>query len=143
MAKGLVARATMTMNVDADRVWSALTDPAQIKVYLYGTDAVSDWHVGSPITYKGEWQGRAYEDKGTVLEAEPGKKLVSTYWSGMSGKPDVPENYVTVTYELHPQDGATEVVILQDGNATEEAQRGAQSNWETVLGSMKAMLEKA
>lgn len=142
MAKGLVARAAMTMNVDADRVWSALTDPAQIKVYLFGTDAVSDWQVGSSITYTGEWQGKSYEDKGVVLEAEPGKKLVSTYWSGMSGKPDVPENYVTVTYELHPQEDATEVVILQDGNANEEAQQGAQANWETVLGSMKTMLEK-
>jgi len=143
MAKGLIAEAKTIIKADPDRVWSALTDPAQIKEYLYGTEATSDWQVGSAITYKGVWKGQTYEDKGTVLEAEPGHKLVSTYWSGMSGKADTPENYVTVTYELHQRDGETEVVISQDGNDTEEAREQASSNWTMVLGSMKKVIEAA
>ncbi len=142
MAKGLVAESKIIINADTDRVWAALTDPEQIKVYLFGTEATSDWQVGSPITYKGEWKGQAYEDKGTVLEAEPGMKLVSTYWSGMSGKADVPENYVTVSYLLNEHDGGTEVVILQDGNDNEEAREQASSNWTMVLGSMKQLIEE-
>ena len=143
MAKGLIAEAKVTIEAGSARVWSALTDPAQIKQYLFGTEATSDWQVGSSVTYKGVWQGTPYEDKGTVLEAEPGKKLVSTYWSGMSGKPDVPENYVTVTYEMHEQDGETEVTIAQDGNADEESRDHAAANWSMVLGEMKKLIEAA
>ncbi len=142
MAKGLVGEARIIINADTNRIWSALTDPEQIKVYLFGTEATSDWQVGSPITYKGVWKGQEYLDKGTVLEAEPGKKLASTYWSGMSGKEDVPENYVTVIYELHEHDGGTEVVITQDGNENEEAREQASSNWTMVLGSMKKLIEE-
>jgi len=43
MAKGLVSSSEITVEADTDRVWLALTDPEQIKVYLYGTEAVSDW----------------------------------------------------------------------------------------------------
>src|SRR5205807_9908914 len=53
-----------------------------------------------PITWKGEWQGKTYEDKGTVLAVEPNKLLRITHWSPMGGSEDKPENYHTVTYEL-------------------------------------------
>lgn len=141
MAKGLVATATITIEADTQRVWQALIDPAQIKQYLFGTDAVSDWTVGSPITYKGVWKDQPYEDKGTILEMDPGKKFVSTYWSGMAGKEDKPENYVTVGYELSETDGATEVVLTQDGNDTEEAREQSVSNWNMVLSGIKKLIE--
>lgn len=141
MTKQLTAEASIVINVNAGQVWNALTDPAQIKMYLFGTEATSDWQVGSSISYKGVWEGTPYEDKGTVLESEPGKKLVSTYWSGMSGKPDLPENYVTVTYILAETAGVTRVTITQDGNDTEKAQLHAASNWRMVLGEMKKTVE--
>ena len=34
---------------------------------MHGTNMQTTWEVGSPITWKGEWKGSAYEDKGTVL----------------------------------------------------------------------------
>jgi len=141
MAKGLLATASITVKTDAMRVWRALIDPGQIKEYLYGTNAISDWRVGSSISYKGEWKGHAYEDKGTILEMEPGKKFVSTYWSGMAGKPDVPENYVTVTYELHENGDETQIDLSQDGNDTEEARDQSVANWNMVLGGLKKVVE--
>ena len=141
MAKELVAEASIIINASAGQVWAALTDPARIKMYLFGTEATSDWQVGSSITYKGVWEGTPYEDKGTVLESEPGKRLVNTYWSGMSGKPDAPENYVTVAYALRETAGKTEITITQDGNSSNEAQTQAASNWRMVLGEMKKVVE--
>jgi len=141
MAKGLLATASITVKADAMRVWRALIDPGQIKEYLYGTNAISDWRVGSSIVYRGEWKGQAYEDKGTILEMEPGRKFVSTYWSGMSGKPDVPENYVTVTYELSEHDNQTQIVLTQDGNDSEAAMEQSVSNWNMVLSGMKKLIE--
>ena len=91
MNKGFIAKATILINSPVSRVWDALTNPELIKQYLFGTQVTTDWKVGSPITYKGTWEGKAYEDKGKVLQVEPGKLLVSTFWSSLSGLPDAPE----------------------------------------------------
>src|SRR5512139_2491248 len=120
MSKGYVAQATVTINAPMSRVWDALTKPELIKQYLFGTQVTTDWRVGSPITYEGVWEGKAYKDKGKVLQVEPGKLLVSTFWSALSGLPDIPENYQTVRYELAAEDGGTRLTILQDNNPTQE-----------------------
>lgn len=143
MPKGLVAEVETTIHARADKVWEALTTPALIAQYLFGTHVESNWEVGSPITYKGEWQGKQYEDKGIILELEPEKRFVSTYWSSMSGKPDTEENYSTVIYELTAEDDdATTLKITQDNNATEESREHSEKNWASVLKGLKEMLEK-
>src|SRR5215204_5744439 len=75
MSKTPIAKASATINAPASKVWDALTKPEQIKQYMFGTQVTTDWKVGSPITYTGEWKGQAYEDKGKVLEIEPAKAL--------------------------------------------------------------------
>src|SRR6476661_3907644 len=118
MSNTAITKVTTTINAPASKVWDALTKPDQIKQYMFGTQVTTDWKVGSPITYKGEWKGKPYEDKGKVLEIEPRKRLVSTFWSALAGLPDKPENYKTVHYELSPEDGGTRLTITQDNNAT-------------------------
>jgi uncharacterized protein YndB with AHSA1/START domain len=142
MSKTPIAKATTTINAPASKVWDALTKPDQIKQYLFGTEVTTDWHVGSPITYKGEWKGKAYEDKGKVLEIEPGKRLVSTFWSSLAGLPDTPENYKTVAYELSPAGDGTKLTITQDNNATQEEATDAEKNWHMVLDGIKKLLEE-
>src|SRR5688500_18463647 len=117
MRDDLTARASTRIAAPADRVWRALTDPAEVKKYFFGTDLETDWKPGSPITFSGEWQGRKYEDKGTVLEVERPRRLKYTHFSPLSGKPDKPENYHTITVELAPDEGGTHVTLAQDGNA--------------------------
>ncbi len=141
MAANITAKATTTVHAPASKVWEALTNPALIKQYFFGSDIVTDWKVGSPIYYRGEWQGRPYEDKGTVLEVKPNKRLVATHWSPLSGVPDVPENYHTVTYLLHEHDGSTDVTILQDHNASEEEKQHSEQNWQMVLAGLKKLVE--
>jgi len=108
---------------------------------VFGTEVTTDWQVGSPITYKGQWEGKTYEDKGKILQIEPGKLLVSTFWSSLSGLPDVPENYNTVRYELSTEGNATRLTITQDNNATQEEANHSEQNWNTVLDGMKKLLE--
>jgi uncharacterized protein YndB with AHSA1/START domain len=141
MDKTYTAAASTTINAPASRVWEALTKPELIKKYMFGTDVISDWKVGSPIVYKGEWQGKPFEDKGQILEMEPEKRLVSTHWSPLSGVPDVSENYHTVTYLLAEADGRTEVTIVQDKNASEEEKAESEANWKAMLDGMKKLLE--
>ena len=141
MNNTFVAKATITINAPAARVWDALTQPELIKRYLFGTQVTTDWRVGSPIVYEGTWEGKAYRDKGQVLQVEPGKLLVSTFWSSLSGLPDVPENYQTVRYELSTEGSGTRLTVRQDNNATQEDANHSAQNWNMVLDGMKSLLE--
>ena len=118
--KGIVARQSIVIQAPPVRVWKALTDPDMIREYLFGTQVSSDWKAGSPIRYRGMWEGRTYEDKGTVIQAVPERLLDTTFWSSLSGVPDTPENYKRVIYQLEPEAGGTRLTVTQDNNATEE-----------------------
>lgn len=143
MENNLVATSKIVINAPIEEVWEALTDPALVKEWLFGTEmAVSSWEVGGEITYSGQWEGKPYQDKGKILEIEPQKKLVSSYWSAFSGSPDSPENYQKVTYELSTVEGGTEVTITQENNKSQEDSTKAEGNWNQVLQSMKKLLEK-
>jgi uncharacterized protein YndB with AHSA1/START domain len=141
MNKNFTAKATTTIHAPASKVWQALVNPEIIKQYLFNTDVISDWKVGSPIIYRGEWEGKPFEDKGKILEIEPEKVMRNTHWSPLSGVPDTPENYHTVTYTLSAQGDSTEVTITQDNNASEEEKAHSEKNWRTVLDGMKKLLE--
>lgn len=135
------AKARTLINAPASKVWDALTKPELIKQYLFDTEVITDWKVGNPIIHKGEWEGKAFEDKGKILKFDPERTVVSTHWSPLSGMPDVPENYHTVTYQLSEKEGKTEITITQDKNATQEKADHSTKNWNTVLDGMKKMLE--
>ena len=141
MNNTLIAKATITINAPAAKVWEALMDPELIKQYLFGAEVLSDWKAGSPISYKGTYQGKAYEDKGTVLKAEPEKLLLITHWSPLSGTADSPENYHKVSYELAAENGSTQLTITQDNNSTAEEQAQNAKFWQTVLEGIKKLLE--
>jgi uncharacterized protein YndB with AHSA1/START domain len=140
MSKGLTAEATIVIEAQAEKVWKALTDPSLIKRYLYGTEVSTDWKVGSPIVYRGVWEGKPYEDKGRILEIEAGRLLKSSYWSAFSGLPDNPDNYNTVTYAISPGDSTT-LTVTQDNIPSEEGRAQAEGNWRMVLQALKELLE--
>ena len=143
MSRGFEAVKTVTIHATKGEVWNALTNPAMVKQYLHGTEMSTDWKEGSPISWKGEWKGQSYEDKGTVLAVEPEKLLTYTHWSPMGGSEDKPENYHTVTYELAGEDGTTTLTLTQDNNPTqEEADKMADDNWGPVLNGLKESVEK-
>lgn len=89
------------INADALKIWDVLTNPDKIVLYT-GSITKTDWLMGSPITWEGEMHGMKYQNKGKVLENIPHQLLRFTYWSGMGGDADAPENYSEITYELKP-----------------------------------------
>jgi uncharacterized protein YndB with AHSA1/START domain len=138
---GYVATAETDINGSPAQVWAALTEPEQIKQYLMGSVVQTDWKPGSPIVWKGEWEGKAYEDKGEVLEVEPERRLKLTHFSPLTGQDDVPENYHTLVYELTPNDDGTHLSLSQDNNGSEEEAEHSRSTWEMVLAGLKKQVE--
>ena len=142
MEQKLVSKSSTIINAPVNKVWEALTNPSLIKQYLFGTNTITDWKKGSPITYEGEWEGKAYKDKGKIVDIIPEKLLHTTYWSSMSGKEDRPENYNNVLYGVEEQNGGTLDTISQDNIKDEKELEHMNQNWGIVLDSMKKLLEK-
>lgn len=142
MDKNLIAKSTIMIQAPQARVWSALVEPAAIKQYMFGTNVVTDWKQGSSIVWKGEWQGKPYEDKGKILKVEPEQLLQYSHFSPLTGQPDTPENYHTVTLVLTGHGEETRVTVTQDQNKTEEERNHSQENWNGMLEALKEYLEK-
>jgi uncharacterized protein YndB with AHSA1/START domain len=143
MKGNFVATSTVTINTPASRVWEVITDPDAVKEFMFGADLNTDWTVGGPILWRGEWEGKPYEDKGEILEVEPGKKLVHTHFSPLGGEEDKPENYHTLTWTLGDQEGgATRLTLSQDNNATEEAAKHSRGMWDMLVADVKKIAER-
>jgi uncharacterized protein YndB with AHSA1/START domain len=136
-----VATAESEIDAPPSQVWAALTDPEQIKKYMFGSQVETDWRPGSPIVWKGEYEGKGYEDKGEILEFEPERRLKVTHFSPLSGQEDVPENYHTLVYELEEHGARTRVSLSQDKNPTVEAAEHSRANWEQMLSGLKQVVE--
>ena len=142
MNKNLRVNRSIKINSSPEDVYHAITDPGTIKQFFFGTDAISEWKPGSSLLFKGCWEdGRTYEDKGRILDADEGKLLRYTYWSNYSGLEDIPENYSIVSYYLKESDGGTLVEVSQEGFANEESHAHAEGGWSMVLENLKKLLE--
>jgi uncharacterized protein YndB with AHSA1/START domain len=139
--RGQVATAETEIHASRSTVWRALTDPDQIQKYMFGSTVETDWKPGSRITWKGEYEGKKYEDKGEILEVVEGRRLKVTHFSPLSGEEDAPENYHTLVYELEENDGTTHVSLSQDNNRSEEAAEHSRANWEKMLSGLKEVVE--
>ena len=138
---GKIATAETDIHATRSKVWDALTDPDQIQKYMFGSKVETDWKPGSRITWKGEYEGKKYEDKGEILEVEPERRLKLTHFSPISGEEDTPENYHTLVYELEESNGTTHVSLSQDNNKSEEAAEHSRANWEKMLSGLKEVVE--
>ena len=133
------AQVSKTVQASVDDVWKALTTPRIVKSFFFGSDVESDFRVGSPIRFKGEFKGKAYEDHGEILTADAGRRLSFSHYSPLSGAPDTPANYHVVTYDLVPDGKATRVTLtqsnLQGGAKPSDVEHRAEyeKNWAMVL----------
>jgi uncharacterized protein YndB with AHSA1/START domain len=138
----LTATAETEIDAPAAQVWRALTEPEIIARYFFGTKVETDWQPGSPIIWRGVYQGKSYEDKGRVLDVEPHHMLKVTHFSPMSGLPDEPESYHTLTFRLDEHGQTTRVLLTQDNNGDEAEAQQATENWQTMLGGLKKTVEE-
>ncbi|HEY8170783.1 MAG TPA: SRPBCC domain-containing protein [Candidatus Limnocylindria bacterium] len=94
-----------------DQVWHAITESEFTTRYYYESAVESDWKAGSPYRYTiGEMEAIT----GTVLEADPPRRLVLTFdarWDDEVG-PDAPSRLTWEIEETAP--GITKVTTIHD-----------------------------
>lgn len=141
MTPNLTATATILTHASREKAWDALINPDSIKQYMFGTTVTTGWREGASISWKGEWEGKPYEDTGKVLSFEPEDKLAYSHFSPLAGLPDLPENHHTVTILLTSEGKDTRITLTQDNNPTQEAKAHSEKNWQRILDGLKKFLE--
>jgi uncharacterized protein YndB with AHSA1/START domain len=133
--------ASILIRAPRQQVWEALTKPELVQKYFFGTLLTTDWSIGSSITFRGVWEGKAYEDLGTVRSFDPPRTLSYDYWSNFSGIEDKPELRQLISYELADEEGGVRVTIRQSNVDTQERADHSAKNWQTVLDGLKSLAE--
>lgn len=141
MKSNIRLEVSTVIHAPVSQVWDALTKPEIIKQYFFNTNTYTDWQPGHPIIFKGEWQGKDYEDKGIILDVKENELIQYKYWSSMSGIEDKPENYVTITYEVEGKDNDVTLTITQENIPDEKMKAHSEENWKKVLEGLKKLLE--
>src|SRR5688572_7778042 len=140
---------SITINAPQSKVWDALVNPEQTKKYMFGCEAVSDWRKGSPLLWKGVYEGKEMVFvKGIVVEIKPERFLAYTVFDPNSTIEDMPENYLTVTYELTPDNGKTYFKVRQgdyskvaDGERRYNESYNNGEGWNPILVEIKKLVE--
>ncbi|MEP6926504.1 MAG: SRPBCC domain-containing protein [Ginsengibacter sp.] len=146
MKNDLIVSESVVINAAPSKVWDALTNPEIIKKYLFGTETITDWKVGSEIIFQGEYgenKEHTYRDKGIIKQNVPNELLSYSYWSGFSGLENKPENYSLVTYSLQSDDNKKTIFTwTQKGYATEEGYQHSLSGMKEFLEQIKKLIEE-
>ncbi len=92
-----LAKATILIGAPKSKVWEALTKPDLIKQYLFGTQAITDWQVGSPITYKGVGRVSPMKIRGRLYNLSPKNswyRLFGAHWQAYQTPRRITKPYV-------------------------------------------------
>lgn len=149
METKLIVKNTISIKATPEQVWDALVNPAKTKVYMFGCETVSDWKVGSPLLWRGHYQGQEMVFvSGYILEIVPRKLLRYSVIDPNAPYPKTPENHLRVTYDLKEEGGSTLLTVLQDGfeQAAESEKRyqdvyNKGEGWNPLLVQIKKLVE--
>lgn len=146
----LVITNIILINAPAHKVWDALVNPEQTKQYMFGCETVSDWMAGSELLWKGSYEGKEMIFvKGRIVTIEPKRFLAYTVIDPNNPAiPDIPENYLTVTYTLKEENGQTTFTVTQgDYSKVAEGEKRYKDSynngegWNPILVQIKQLVE--
>ena len=133
---------TVIINAPVQKVWEALTQPELVKLWQYGSDLLTDWKVGSEITFTTEWEGKIFEQWGKVLEIKTNELIKYSLFAPRPGLEDKPENFFIMSYTLSSEKSKTKLEIIQEDNRPNAVQEEPQGEENPVLKSLKMIAER-
>jgi uncharacterized protein YndB with AHSA1/START domain len=131
----------LAIKASPDAVWNALVDGAVTPAYYVGFAAEFDLTPGAPYRYTA---GGGDMITGTVLEVEPGRRLVITFNGHWDPEVDaLAESTVTFTIgaTAMPMPGVTVLTCEHTGLPDVPAAAGLELGWVAILSGLKTLLE--
>jgi uncharacterized protein YndB with AHSA1/START domain len=122
-----------------EKLWSALTDPDQMKDYWFGMQIHADWKTGAG------WQmvfpdGRV-ADTGEILELERPKRI-RLKWRNEFRPELKAEGFALCTIEIEPYGDAVRLSIAHTIElADSQFIQAVSGGWPKVLSNLKSLLE--
>ncbi|GAA1937364.1 SRPBCC domain-containing protein [Kitasatospora viridis] len=129
---------TLYLGAGPEQVWRALTD-AEATGRYWGHRNVSDWQPGSRWEHQRTDGSGVADVIGTVLEARPPRRLVST-WARPDQDPADPAASV-VTFDLEPYHELVRLTVTHEKLADAAELAAAAKGWAAVLSNLKTYLE--
>jgi uncharacterized protein YndB with AHSA1/START domain len=136
-----VASADITIDAPIETVWHAITN-SEIAL-MPGTVVKSEWDVGDPITFEGEFNGKHFKDYGEIVDKDDGRAVSFSHWSETPKRPD---DYHIVRYELDDGGDSTHVSLTQtnvgdDPSIDDKTKAEFEKNWDMMLKHLKKATE--
>ena len=133
---------TIFIKAPIEAVFEALTTSDKIIQFFPLKKVVSNWKQGSEVLYKGEIEGNAFTDYGTIKELIPPTKYSYSYWSDNHGTERIPENHFVISYTLTSLNDGTQLELQQLNLKSEELFNIMNTVvWDSLLGSLKNYME--
>lgn len=142
MNEDLAILKAIEISSSPSKVWHVLTDPEMIKQYFTGAETITDWHVGSEVIFSHVYEGKAFQNRGVIIDFNPGHLLSYTYWTAFSNTEDKPENYTLIVYTLTEMDKTTTLTLKQTNFQNIEWYFALQTGWDTVLSKINELAER-
>jgi uncharacterized protein YndB with AHSA1/START domain len=115
-------------------VWEALTNPAKTKQFMFNCEVKCDWKKGSPISWKGNFQGYESAERGVILDTKEAEVLKYTSFDPNFGLEDLPENYLIITYTLEEKEGKTLLsTCIENMNKDPNRMKHVAAGWDNIV----------
>lgn len=131
--------AKITINAPTEKVFDILTKPELVKLWQFGKMLTTDWRSGSDIKFSTEWEGKALEQWGTILEIRTNELIKYNLFTPGLDLEDKIENYCVTSYILINDNGQTNLEIIQE-DSRPNAFAGGTLN--PILVSLKQIAER-
>jgi len=124
------------------KIWRVLTEPDYVKQYT-GSLVQTDWKEGAAIAWTGEMHGVSYKNKGHVIKIDQNQLLKYSFWSGMGGDADSPENYSEITFSIEQStSNAARLTYLREKIPTEIEMQIFNQHIHDMLAEIKRLAEE-
>ena len=120
-----------------ERVWEALTDP-ELTGQFWGHRNVSDWQVGSTWEHRRVDGSGIADVVGTVLYADPPRRLVLTFDAPGQTPPQGPSR---VAFDIEPYHDIVRLSVTHENLADQQALDAISAGWPAVCANLKSLLE--
>jgi uncharacterized protein YndB with AHSA1/START domain len=152
MATYATVALSIEIAADPQAVWDALVSPNAGSLWR-NADFATRWTVGERFQIRSTIGTKRYSDKGVVLALEPPRFLRYAHWSRVSGLPDAPDSYSTISIHLEPTGEGTRVTVNQATPPSpvrrgrgweigpESGAKHAEFYWRTTLAVLKRLVE--